>query len=59
MMNMTSAPFERRTDSLAVKQALESETVVGSRKERKKRKELYLLPPLLEFISACQDSCPE
>lgn len=32
VMNMTSAPSERRTDSLAVKQALKSETVVGSRK---------------------------
>lgn len=32
VMNMTLAPSERRTDSLAVKQALRSETVLGSRK---------------------------
>ena len=32
VMNMTVAPSERRTDSLAAKQALKSETVVGSRK---------------------------
>lgn len=31
VMNMTSAPSERRAHSLAVKQALKSETVVGSR----------------------------
>ncbi len=35
VMNMTLAPSERRTDSLAVKQALKSETVEGSRKREK------------------------
>lgn len=36
MMNMTLAPSERRTDSLAMKQALKSEAVVGSRKRERK-----------------------
>lgn len=36
VMNMTLAPSERRTDSRAVKQALKSETVVGSRERRGK-----------------------
>lgn len=36
MMNMTLAPSEKRTDSLAVKQALRSEMVVGSRKRERK-----------------------
>lgn len=36
VMNMTLAPCERRTDSLAVKQALKSETLVGSRKRERK-----------------------
>lgn len=35
MMNMTSAPPESRADSLAVKQALKSETVEGSKKREK------------------------
>lgn len=35
VMNMTLAPSERRTDSVAVKQALESETVAGSRKRER------------------------
>lgn len=36
VINMTLAPCERRTDSLAVKQALKSETLVGSRKRERK-----------------------
>lgn len=33
---MTLAPSERRADSLAMKQALKSEAVVGSRKRERK-----------------------
>lgn len=59
VMNITSAPFKRRTDSLAAKQALKSVTVVGQQEGREKKKELSLLPLPQEFISSCQDSRPE
>lgn len=53
-MNMTLAPSERRTDSLAVKQALRSETVVGSRKrERKKEGMKTLLAASATGIHQC------
>lgn len=53
VMNMTLAPSERRTDSLAVKQALKSETVVGSRKRERKGGMKTLLAASATGIHQC------